>query len=228
VDSVSRRQTSEPFQTALVPISPAAGRAFPILALDVRDLACARGGRLVFSGVRFRLSAGELLAVTGPNGSGKSSLLRVLAGLLRPEAGSLAFEGAGEDEPLAHYLGHADALKAGLTLREALSFWVALYGGAGRDFAPAVARVGLGHALDLPAAVLSAGQRRRAGLARLLVAPRPVWLLDEPTSALDREGEALLDDMLAEHLAAGGLVVAATHQDLPVAPDQALHLGHAA
>jgi heme exporter protein A len=188
---------------------------FVPLTVEARDLACVRGGRLVFSGLGFRLSAGELLAVTGPNGSGKSSLLRVLAGLLRPEAGSIVFGGADEDEPLAHYLGHADALKPALSLRETLRFWAALYGGSEHGVASAADRVGLAHALDLPAGVLSAGQRRRAGLARLLVAPRPLWLLDEPGSALDRDGEVLLGRLMAEHLTAGGLIVAATHQVLP-------------
>lgn len=196
------------------------------LAIEARGLACVRGGRLVFSGLSFHAAAGTLLAVTGPNGAGKSSLLRMLAGFLRPEAGSLVFHGSAEDEPIAHYLGHADALKPALTLRETLSFWAALYGGERRaDPMSAGARVGLRHALDLPAGVLSAGQRRRAGLARLLTAPRPLWLLDEPASALDREGGLLLGDIMAEHLAAGGLIVAATHQDLPVVPDQVLELG---
>jgi heme exporter protein A len=201
---------------------------FAPLAVEARDLDCVRGGRLVFSGLGFRLSAGQSLAVTGPNGSGKSSLLRVVAGLLRPEAGSIAFEGASGDEPPAHYLGHADALKPALSLREALRFWAALHGGGSGELASAAEIVGLGHALDLPAGVLSAGQRRRAGLARLLVARRPLWLLDEPVSALDRDGEALLGDMMAEHLSAGGLIIAATHQDLPVAPDRVLDLGRAA
>jgi heme exporter protein A len=205
-----------------------ASSAFAPLTVEVRDLACVRGGRLVFSGLGFRLSAGELLAVTGPNGSGKSSLLRVLAGLLRPEAGSLAFHGRSEEESVAHYLGHADALKPALSLRETLRFWAALHSGAEPGVASAADRVGLGHALELPAGVLSAGQRRRAGLARLLVAPRPLWLLDEPGSALDREGEALLGRLMAEHLAAGGLIAAATHQALPHAPHRTLDMASAA
>jgi heme exporter protein A len=154
--------------------------------------------------------------------------LRVLAGLLRPEAGSLAFHGRCEDEPVAHYLGHADALKPALSLRETLLFWAALYGGAEQGVATAADRVGLGHALDLPAGVLSAGQRRRAGLGRLLVAPRPLWLLDEPGSALDREGEGLLGRLMSDHLAAGGLIVAATHQTLPYAPHRTLDMAGAA
>jgi heme exporter protein A len=188
-----------------------------------------RGGRVVFSGVSFRVASGALLAIVGPNGSGKSSLLRVLAGLLGPEAGTLAFEGRGEDEPVAHYLGHLDALKPAQSLRETLRFWASLHGVSGRaDPGGAAATVGLAHALDLPVAVLSAGQRRRAGLARLLIAPRPLWLLDEPGSALDSEGEALLGELIRRHLSADGLVVAATHQPLPVAPDAVLDLGAAA
>lgn len=204
-------------------MSPSA--AFAPLSIEARDLACSRGGRLVFSGLSLRIASGGLLAVIGPNGSGKSTLLRVLAGLLRHEAGTLRFEGQHEEEPVAHYLSHADALKAALSLRETLHFWAALYGGDGeQSLRTAAERVGLGHALDLPVGVLSAGQRRRAGLARLLIAPRPLWLLDEPTAALDSEGEALLGRLLAEHLAAGGVAVVAAHQDLPVKPDIVLDL----
>jgi heme exporter protein A len=201
--------------------------AHPPLALDVQGLACRRGGRLVFEGVGFRLESGCMLAVSGPNGAGKSSLLRILAGLLRPEAGTLRLEGA-DDEPAVHYLGHADALKPALTLAETLYFWAAAYrSGAAPgdgDIAAAAEAAGIGHALDFPVGVLSAGQRRRAGLARLLVSPRPLWLLDEPTAALDAEGEALLGRLIAAHLGGGGLVVAATHQPLPVRPDSVLEL----
>ncbi len=192
----------------------------------MRDLACARGGRLVFSGLSFTLATGQLLAVTGRNGSGKSSLLRILAGLLRAESGRFALEGAGA-EPTLHYFGHADALKPALTLRETLDFWAALYGAADRDGNPsaeAAERVGLGHVLDLPVRVLSAGQRRRAGLARLLLAPRLLWLLDEPDAALDHEGVGLLGALMREHLGAGGMIVAATHADLPAAPDLLLDM----
>lgn len=164
------------------------------------------------------------MAVTGPNGAGKSSLLRVLAGLLRPESGTLMIDGAGDEQASAHYLGHADALKPALTLAEMLGFWADLYRGH-RNVAAAAEQVGLGHAFRLPVGVLSAGQRRRAGLARLLIALRPLWLLDEPGSALDRAGEALLATLMRGHLAAGGIIVAATHQDLPVAPDAILDLG---
>jgi heme exporter protein A len=203
-------------------------KSFPRIAVEAENLACRRGGRLVFTDLSFRAEAGKLLAVTGPNGSGKSSLLRILAGLLRPEAGTLRVEGMSEEEPATHYLGHADALKPALTLRETLRFWAALYSGGHAGETPAAEAVGLAHALDLPADVLSAGQRRRAGLARLLIAPRPVWLLDEPTAALDRDGEALVGRLIEGHLAADGLAIAATHQALPVAPHAVLDLAQAA
>jgi heme exporter protein A len=163
----------------------------------------------------------------GANGSGKSSFLRILAGLLRPAGGAFSVEGRQSEEPIAHFLGHSDALKPTLSLRETLRFWAALYGGSG-DLAVAAGQVGLGHALDLPAGVLSAGQRRRAGLARLLIAARPLWLLDEPASALDRDGEALLASLLEQHRSAGGIVVAAIHADLPIKPDAVLELGRGA
>ncbi len=203
--------------------------AYAALAIEAKDLACNRGGRIVFSGLSFRLDRGRLLAVTGPNGSGKSSLLRLLAGLLLPEAGSFRVEGRSGDDAVTHYLGHADALKPALTLRETLGFWGVVYQ-QGRvpvdaDLNECAERVGLRHALNLPIGVFSAGQRRRAALVRLLLSPRPLWLLDEPTSSLDREGETLLGSLMANHLSAGGLIVAATHQDLPVSADQTLDLG---
>ncbi len=204
--------------------------AFAPIVLDVRDLACTRGGRPVFSGVSFRLEAGQALAVVGPNGAGKSSLLRLIAGLLRPAGGAIRIEGREEDVAAAHYLGHAEALKPALTLRETLRFWGGVYRQQGRvplddDIDEAAEIAGLGHALDLHVTVLSAGQRKRAGLARLLLSPRPLWLLDEPASSLDSDGEALLGRLMAEHLAQGGLIVAATHQDLPIPSYSSLTLG---
>jgi len=186
------------------------------MRVEAADLACLRGGRPVFAGLSFAVGAGELLAVTGPNGSGKSSLLRILAGLLPPAAGRLSIE---PDEPPAlDLLGHADGLKPALSLRENLRFWARLFGGdAGdRHVTESAWQVGLGHALDLPAGVLSAGQRRRAGLARLLLSRRPLWLLDEPGAALDRDGEALLGRLMQAHL------------ELPVAPTATLSLADAA
>ncbi len=179
-------------------------------------LTVARGGRPVLDGVSLAVDAGGALAVTGPNGAGKSTLLRTLAGLLKPEAGSVRIEGdaAGLRAPeRMHLLGHLDAVKAGLSVARNLRFARDLLGGEG-DLGLALDRVGLAAIADLPGAVLSAGQRRRLALARLLAAPRPIWLLDEPTAALDAAGQRLLADLIAEHRAKGGLVIAATHAEL--------------
>ncbi|WP_445465893.1 heme ABC exporter ATP-binding protein CcmA [Faunimonas sp. B44] len=192
-------------------------------------LSCERGGRRVFTGIDFAIGPGEILALRGPNGAGKSSLLRMVAGLIQPVAGRLVFAGGDEEGGRLHYFGHLDALKPALTLRETLSFWLSVYGGSGDDGAifAAAALTGVDHALDLPVGVLSAGQRRRAGLARLALAARPLWLLDEPTSALDRQGEALVGEMIAGHVRLGGSVIAATHLDLPVGVTRTLTLGTA-
>jgi heme exporter protein A len=198
----------------------------PPLRLAAEDLACARGERPVFSGLSFELTGGEALAVTGPNGAGKSTLLRCLAGLLPALEGRVTLDGAG-DAPRresVHYLGHLDALKPVLTVRETLAFWRKLHGGAG-DLDEALEAVGLKELEDVPAGCLSAGQRRRVALARLLAAPRPVWLLDEPTSALDAAAQARLGELMAAHRAQGGLVVAATHAELPLADPRPLRLG---
>src|SRR5262245_2263980 len=153
-----------------------------VMRLKATDLACFRGGRQVFSSVSFAIQAGEALVITGPNGAGKSSLLRLLAGLLRPVAGTLAFEGGDPELTLpeqAHYLGHQDALKAALSVTENLDFWVRFLGGQPPDLAT-LADVGLASIAALPAAYLSAGQRRRLSIARLIAVKRPIWLLDEP------------------------------------------------
>ena len=190
------------------------------MRLSGRGVRCVRGGREVFSCLDFAASAGEALAVTGPNGSGKTSLLRLIAGLLTPEAGSIGLEG-GEGEltlpEQAHYLGHRDALKPALSVLENLAFWRQFLGGEAFDVAESLAAVGLDHAAQLPAAFLSAGQRRRLSIARLLAARRPIWLLDVPTNALATAGQALFADLMGDHLARGGLIIAATHAPLGIA-----------
>ena len=199
------------------PLSAAA--PIPRLCLVVDDLACRRGERLLFQRLGFRLGAGEALVVTGPNGVGKTTLLRAIAGFAPPEAGTIRLGGAGEDFGLAqaaHFLGHRDGLRAALTVRENLAFAPALLGEAGFSIEKAARRLDLFRLLDLPVGVLSAGQRRRAALARLLVARRPIWLLDEPTAALDAGSQAEAAAVMAEHAAAGGVVVAATHLPLAV------------
>lgn len=196
--------------------------------LTVSALSAVRGVRQVFSGLSFAVAAGELLAVTGPNGAGKSTLLRVIAGLLPPADGRVALEPADDRKIGArlHYVGHRDGLKAAHTVRRNLQFWADLWG-TNVEVDEALAEAGVEAFADLPVAVLSAGQRRRVALARLRVAPRPVWLLDEPATALDREAEAGLARRIGEHLAQGGMAVVATHRDLPIAPTATLSLGAA-
>ena len=182
-------------------------------------LRCVRGGREVFAGLDFEAVAGELLAVVGRNGSGKTSLLRLIAGLLVPADGAIALAGGDAELTLpeqCHYLGHRDAIKPALSVAENLSFWADFLGGERCDPADSLVTVGIDHATDLPAAYLSAGQRRRLSLARLLTVRRPVWLLDEPTNALDTAGQEMFSGLMREHLARGGMIVAATHAPLGV------------
>jgi heme exporter protein A len=200
-----------------------------------REVRCVRGGRDVFSGLDFEVSSGEALSVIGANGAGKTSLLRMIAGLLPLAGGSIALE-SGETEltlpEQAHYLGHRDPLKSALSVVENLSFWRDFIGGEAPEIKERInektrqslAAVGLDHAIDLPAAYLSAGQRRRLSIARLLVARRPIWLLDEPGNALDTGGQDMIAGLMRHHLARGGLIVAATHAALGI-PAKELRMG---
>ncbi|WP_456743781.1 heme ABC exporter ATP-binding protein CcmA [Bradyrhizobium sp. USDA 4354] len=189
------------------------------MRLAGHGLRCVRGGREVFAGLDFAANSGEALAVTGRNGSGKTSLLRLIAGLLVPAGGTIALDGGDGELTLAeqcHYLGHRDALKPALSVAENLSFWADFLGGERFEATDSLAKVGLDHAIHLPAAFLSAGQRRRLSLARLLTVRRPVWLLDEPTTALDVAGQDMFGSLMREHLAAGGIIIAATHAPLGI------------
>lgn len=202
-----------------------------IHALSVHTLTLRRGERLLFSGLDLRVQAGQAVALTGANGAGKTSLLRAIAGLLRPEAGEVAFSGA--DGPLdpgqaraggLHLCGHQDGLKGGRTAGEELAFWTLWAGGTEAGLADAVARLALGPLLPLEVRKLSAGQRRRLALARLVTAPRPLWLLDEPLAPLDAARRECFGALMAEHLAGGGLIVAAVHDALQI-PARSVRVG---
>lgn len=193
------------------------------MRLIAENLAAKRGEDLIFVNVSFQLAAGEALVLTGRNGSGKSTLLRVVAGLLRPETGRVesVFRDGRETRPareVSHYLGHRNAMKQELTVIENLAFWRDFLGdtkgGASRSIEAAADAVGLGGITHLPFGYLSAGQQRRFAMAKLLVAHRPVWILDEPTAALDASADQMFAGLVHEHLANGGIAIAATHQPL--------------
>jgi heme exporter protein A len=193
-------------------------------------LGCRRGEALIFETVDFALEPGDALWLSGPNGSGKSSLLRLMAGLLPPVAGAIAWNGASIDaDREAHrarlrYLGHLDAVKSHLTVAENLGFWAATWGLAASAVAPALARLGIAHLASAPGRQLSAGQRRRSALARLALGPAPLWLLDEPSAALDADGIERLAQLIAEARAGGGIVIFSSHDTLPVPGLQQLAL----
>jgi heme exporter protein A len=204
-----------------------------VMELRGTDLGCVRGGRRVFAGVNFTVAAGRPLLLTGANGAGKSSLLRLIAGLINPDHGTVALHGGGDELTVGeqtHYLGHLDPLKGALTVIENLVFWVRfLNADATPGEREAVERsldtVGLGDLADVPAGYLSAGQRRRLSLARMVAVPRSLWLLDEPTAALDAASQERLDGLMRTHLGDGGLIVAATHGPLGLPDAQELRLG---
>src|SRR3989440_4929438 len=188
-------------------------RPLKMLRLWASGLGCVRGSRRVFSGLHWELSSGRALALVGPNGSGKSSLLRLVAGLLRAPEGRIELQGGDAERTIAeqaHYLGHVDALKPSLTVGENIVFWTRYLGDQTTQAGEALAAVGLGGLADLPGAYLSAGQRRRLSLARLISVPRPIWLLDEPTSALDVAGQERLAELMAARPGPRGVVLPPT------------------
>lgn len=184
------------------------------------SLTCLRGGRVVLRDLSFEARAGRPLVVTGPNGAGKSTLLRLVAGLVSYQAGTLAFQDGGgsavseeTEGHLMHYLGHQDGVKPALTVTENLVFWQNLYGHA-QSVAEALEELGIGYLAEVPGQFLSAGQKRRVNLARLLVSHRPLWVLDEPTASLDAEGAEIVRRLIESHSATGGLTLVTTHLDL--------------
>jgi heme exporter protein A len=198
------------------------------MKLSAESLTCVRGGRTVFSGLSFVVTGGEALAVVGRNGAGKSSLLRVIAGLVHLAAGTLTLSGGEEEASVAeqaHYLGHQDALKGSLSVLENLTFWIDYLGGSRADASPALEAVDLAPLAGLPAGYLSAGQRRRLSIARLVAVKRPLWLLDEPTSALDVQSQDRLAGLMRAHLSGGGMIVAATHGPIGLDAARELRLG---
>ncbi len=199
------------------------------MRLIVENLACSRGGRTLFQGLSFALAKGEALRIVGPNGAGKTSLLRLIAGLLAPAQGRVTLEEAeGGPGEAAHLVGHQDAIKSALTVEENLQFWRAVLGGDGIAVEAALAALGLSALAQFPARVLSAGQRRRLALARLLVAKRQLWLLDEPASGLDVDGQQTLTRMIAEHVSAGGIAVVAAHGAPEISGAREIRLGDGA
>ena len=200
------------------------------MRLSAVDLACHRGGRDVFAGVSFTVGAGEALTVSGRNGAGKSSLLRAVIGLLRLAQGRLTLEGGDPELTIAeqaHYLGHQDALKPSLSVAENLRFWADFLGKPSSAIDEPLDAVGLAGLAALPAAYLSAGQRRRLSIARLVAVKRPIWLLDEPTSTLDASAQQRLAGLMQAHLGAGGLILAATHGPIGLDKTQELQLDQA-
>lgn len=196
------------------------------------NLLCIRGERVVFMQLGFSVASGEALLLLGPNGSGKSSLLRLMAGLLKAANGHLSWNGVPvlEDREAhsgrIHYVGHHDAIKPVLSVLENLRFWACLHDSKAGDATAraALERLGLTRLAAVPGKLLSAGQKRRLNLARLLAAPAPLWLLDEPTVALDRASVRVLEGVIAEHRAAGGMVVLSTHADVDLPLARELHL----
>ena len=208
------------------------------MQLSVRDLSVRRGSRQVLRDVTFSVAGGEGLILTGPNGAGKTTLIRTIGGLLRPEGGSIELAGGAADVEVpqqCHLIGHQNGIKASLTVRENVHFWARYLGGRAVGDArseadvveDALDRMRLAAIDDLAAGYLSAGQKRRLGLSRLLVAHRPIWLLDEPTVSLDVASQRLLADLIGEHRKAGGMVIAATHIPLGVEGARELRLNPA-
>jgi heme exporter protein A len=209
-------------------------QTFALASLHARNVRVDRGGRTIVDKISFDLHAGEAVVALGRNGAGKSTLLRAIAGFLPLSGGKLTHAGGDAEIPLpelCHYVGHADGLKSALTAAENLAFWAHMLARATVEKSPspasALQRVGLKRLADFPVAYLSAGQKRRVALARLFMAPRPLWILDEPATALDVASQQVLSEAFAEHRASGGMIIAATHAPLGLVDAITLDLGSA-
>lgn len=191
--------------------------------LRVEALSLSRGGRMLFEGLSFAAASGAYVEVHGSNGAGKTSLLRALAGFLKPHSGRIAFDGVEEPSLALHYIAHANALKREVSVREHLRYWAGLFGGAASEEFIAQT-LDLGRVLAFPVRALSQGQARRLALSRLIIAPRPVWLLDEPAASLDDAGKAVLNELIASHRASGGIAIAAVHEPLGASASQTVRV----
>ena len=194
------------------------------------NLSCIRGERLVLEGISFALKDSDAMILTGPNGAGKSTLLRLMAGLMHPSQGQLLWDGvivsddAAEHNSRISYIGHADAVKPALSVSENVAFWAEVSGPNGSTPEYAMNALGITHLADLSARYLSAGQRRRVNLCRMLTSGAALWLLDEPTTALDNEASLSLGGLIDAHRSNGGMVVISTHTDLAISDAQSLPL----
>jgi heme exporter protein A len=205
-------------------------RSKALVQLIAENLFVERGSRTIIRDLSLVVDSGEAIVLSGANGSGKTTLLRSLAGFLRPVSGSVRIDGGDSEKTVAeqaHVVGHANAVKGSLTVRENVEFWARYLGGAGRNDASvdrALDHFGVRNLAEFPVAYLSAGQKRRVGLARLLSAERPVWLLDEPTVSLDTASTALLAKAIEAHIETGGLAIIATHIPLGLSRSRELAL----
>lgn len=193
-------------------------------SVRVEGLRIVRGGRMLFDDLTFSALSGAYVEIKGANGAGKTSLLRALAGFLKPAAGRIHLVGDAEPSTALHFLGHQNALKGSASVRSHLAYWAGLLGGEA-DCDATLAKLGIARTADLPARALSQGQARRLALARLLIAPRPIWLLDEPAAGLDTAGRTMVAELLSAHRAQGGTVLAAVHEPLGVEPSLSLRVG---
>jgi heme exporter protein A len=196
------------------------------MELKANELTCERGGRIVFRGLSLALRTGQMMQLTGPNGSGKSSLLRLVAGLNEAQSGDISLTGGAKDLSIgqqAHYIAHQEPVKAALSVHENLAFWRDFLGGG--DVGEALEAFDLARLSSYPAGLLSAGQKRRLALARLVLVPRVLWLLDEPTVGLDTASLARFVGVMARQIENGGMIIAATHVPLGREPDVRIDLG---